>query len=786
MNNKSLFKTILACLACAGLVAVSLYLCFSSITPSRSSGGNLGAAVPASGDLPGVYNSTSLSLADGFGSALATDSAGRVLLSPSSTISSFGHVSTTDNVTSTMQLLSLMGYAANPSTVLTINQKNTGSNRAVLITNAGTSNGIKIDQNGNSGRTDSSSGALLIDTTSVGNSFGANIYSQNNNAGNLLQVNAAPQYSTTGTSAAQWLGTTSTQLLTNYNGNYPSSGTILVHNGTSIGESNDSVFVTYASTSAPAGGPYSFNGVAGTFVTRQNGLAAVSGAQVSFIGTTTTWQQVRSIDNNLNGGVPDFYMIAPNPDFEMVARGGYDNSAGVGKFEIDVPAGNSVQPTTTDMGRLNGRDDSDVGYNTAFSWGRPGPTGQGKVAIGFQNWATPFNVQNSHLTVANSNRFGDVNNGALVVAQFLGSATNTQTAHLSDWGIGGDPPTIYSFINATGSFITSGYVSGTSGLFGNLTLASSTNNPGASVYLNYPGSAGLLSTATSGYSYADASAAGQMTSPTGTLYWVASGTNMYAAVIQNLEGSTAKGSGLAVDIRYNGSVSTGPKIVNFSSGGSSRLNITGSGVTSLGLSNPTNGVVNRLEVAGVASTTALTISIPGTNAAAMNALCISTTGTVNSQSTACSVSSARFKENINALSSDKLLAEVKALRAVSFDWKDGSVPKDGPNAGGKASTGFIAEEVAKVDPQLVLYVEGSPEDVAWEQKHYPGVVIEKDGKHFIPRSVDYARVSYVLTGAIQAQEERLAGIEARLSAVETRLSLWDKLWAALKAFFASL
>lgn len=59
-------------------------------------------AVPSRGDFPGIYNSSTLTLRDGYGSALATDANGRVLLSP---ISSFTQLTSTNftatNITST-------------------------------------------------------------------------------------------------------------------------------------------------------------------------------------------------------------------------------------------------------------------------------------------------------------------------------------------------------------------------------------------------------------------------------------------------------------------------------------------------------------------------------------------------------------------------------------------------------------------------------------------------------------------------------------------------------------
>jgi hypothetical protein len=64
-----------------GLVGAFIVLAAVIIAPSLG-------AVPSRGDFPGIYNSSTLLLRDGYGSALATDVNGRVLLSPDSTFTS--------------------------------------------------------------------------------------------------------------------------------------------------------------------------------------------------------------------------------------------------------------------------------------------------------------------------------------------------------------------------------------------------------------------------------------------------------------------------------------------------------------------------------------------------------------------------------------------------------------------------------------------------------------------------------------------------------------------------
>lgn len=196
------------------------------------------------------------------------------------------------------------------------------------------------------------------------------------------------------------------------------------------------------------------------------------------------------------------------------------------------------------------------------------------------------------------------------------------------------------------------------------------------------------------------------------------------------------------------------------------------------------GEQHALEIASGDSMFLGTITMPNLVAPSItdNVVCVDTaTGRLKAQATNCVVSSARFKEHIESLSSEDLLKETLALRAVSFDWKDGHTPGEGTNGGSRVSTGFIAEEVAKIDPQLVSYTSDyTAEDLAFEEKNYPEVILHKDGKTFIPQTVDYARMSYVLSGAIQAQEKRLDNVQAQIDALSHKTSLLEKIVNLIK------
>lgn len=120
---------------------------------------------------------------------------------------------------------------------------------------------------------------------------------------------------------------------------------------------------------------------------------------------------------------------------------------------------------------------------------------------------------------------------------------------------------------------------------------------------------------------------------------------------------------------------------------------------------------------------------------------LSSTGAVTYDSTnTCLVSSRAYKEDIAPLSGG--LAEVKRLRPVSFRYK--AQYKDLAALG--TQVGFIAEEVAKIDPRLASY----------------------DPTTGTPRSVQYDRVSVILTLAVQEQEREIQALAGAVMA----LALW--------------
>jgi hypothetical protein len=184
------------------------------------------------------------------------------------------------------------------------------------------------------------------------------------------------------------------------------------------------------------------------------------------------------------------------------------------------------------------------------------------------------------------------------------------------------------------------------------------------------------------------------------------------------------------------------------------LTATSTGITYSSITNnlgvATTAPWRTLSVAGTAALSGLTAE-SGTK----DALCIDSVTKevqVNTGSPTCTVSSARYKHNIESLTATSGLALIRQLRPVSFETNDEN----------QARVGFIAEEVNALDPRLVFY--------------------EDDG--ITPRGVRYEEMTAVLAKSVQELDARLLNLE---SASSTLLTLstpsgLDAIKSALSSF----
>lgn len=154
--------------------------------------------------------------------------------------------------------------------------------------------------------------------------------------------------------------------------------------------------------------------------------------------------------------------------------------------------------------------------------------------------------------------------------------------------------------------------------------------------------------------------------------------------------------------------------VNPVAGGASNQFVVGS-------STGTSFIINNNGFVGVATTTPWrTFSVNGTqswtgltSASGGNAVCIGTTNDVENAGTqACTISSIRFKQNVQPLSGTTALSILKDVDGYSYDYKIGYYsPEDSPHGYGP-----IAEYVAKTHPELVDFkYDGTPGDIFWNK-----------------------------------------------------------------------
>lgn len=140
--------------------------------------------------------------------------------------------------------------------------------------------------------------------------------------------------------------------------------------------------------------------------------------------------------------------------------------------------------------------------------------------------------------------------------------------------------------------------------------------------------------------------------------------------------------------------------------------ITGSIVNSGGFGNAGAIFTDTLNVITMAAT------------AQTNMVCYNTTSgllTYQTYATGCAVSSRAYKLDINVLRREAMLETVLRFEPVSYHYRPDSGMDDG-----QRHTGFLAEQIAEVDPQFVSFREGRP------------------------NAVKYNELSPVIVGAIQA------------------------------------
>ena len=152
-----------------------------------------------------------------------------------------------------------------------------------------------------------------------------------------------------------------------------------------------------------------------------------------------------------------------------------------------------------------------------------------------------------------------------------------------------------------------------------------------------------------------------------------------------------------------------------------RLFLDDGGNVGIGTASPST----KLEVSGTFKATgAVTLTSLGAATASDYPLCVTSSGVVvrdNYGATGCvsaNFSTLRFKHDIATLSSTSTLAEVLALRPVSFVYNEDIRPHDRTT-----HVGFVAEEVNEIDPRLVQYEEDGVTPIGLQYGNFAALLV---------------------------------------------------------------
>jgi hypothetical protein len=352
-------------------------------------------------------------------------------------------------------------------------------------------------------------------------------------------------------------------------------------------------------------------------------------------------------------------------------------------------------------------------YNTAvgFSSLKSNITGNFNTGLGAATLLANTGNQNTATgagaLLSNTTGFRNTANGAFALFKNLGAADNTATGNAALFA-----NTTGSGNTANGNFALINNTTGTNNTaIGNGTLASNdTANENTAT-----GAGALSSNTTAGENTADgvnalASNSGSNAAGNTAVGW--------SALLRNTDGgfNTATGDDALVNnITGFSNTANGAQALN--------NNTTGAGNTAMGggaLFNNTTGTGNMALgiYAGIGVSTANNVICIGSNGANLDNSCF--IGNINGVTLGAGsavqidannqlgtiVSSRRFKKDIEPM--DKASERILALRPVTFHYKS--------DAKGIAQFGLVAEEVEKVNPDLVVRdKEGKPYSVRYEQ-----------------------------------------------------------------------
>jgi len=239
-------------------------------------------------------------------------------------------------------------------------------------------------------------------------------------------------------------------------------------------------------------------------------------------------------------------------------------------------------------------------------------------------------------------------------------------------------------------------------------------------------------------------------------------TGSYNTCIGSGAGTVVQGSGnsnVLIGTNAGYTVTTGSSNTVIGEGVASTTLTTGSNNLLIGTSNALDaaaaGTTNTIGVgagstcvwcvtgAGTVTTAAETfhgsIAFPqvttGTNA---DFVCMAAGEVLTLQTSACTISSKRFKQNIAAFDGNAI-GKLGAIPVKTFEMKPGAQPNPDPNYGSK-QIGITAEDVARIEPRCAIY--------------------ENDMK--TPKSYRQECVIGLLVAAVQEQQKEINSLKRRL------------------------
>jgi hypothetical protein len=186
---------------------------------------------------------------------------------------------------------------------------------------------------------------------------------------------------------------------------------------------------------------------------------------------------------------------------------------------------------------------------------------------------------------------------------------------------------------------------------------------------------------------------------------------------------------------YNTSAAEVSDITQDGSNGSIYLDYNNSLSGSFNIRNNFTGGTTQFSISGGTTTISTPLTLSGlTNAATGDYVCYNA-GVIEYNTATCTLSLRKYKMNIHPLFSS--LREVMQLKPVSYQYK----PE--VKLGSRSYLGFIAEDVAKVDPRAAAY---------------------KDNGEL--ESVDYERMTALLAAAIQEQQKEITILKKQIKKLE--------------------